>query len=320
MGPCCDWSTTLGRIAVVGSINTDLITYVTRMPERGETLDGVSFAMAPGGKGANQAVAAASLGSDVVMVACVGDDAFGTAAQANFAERGIDARHVRVVPGASSGVAPIFVEPSGENRILIVRGANDALDPGDIARAEPELATCDVLALQLEVPLPAVYAAVETGVRLGLRVVLNPAPAPPLLDVARLRGLAYLIPNQTELALLSGRPVTTTAEAVAAARVLIARGIERIVVTLGADGALYVDATEERHVPSIAVDAVDTTGAGDAFIGSFIHHLAAQIDVAGALDAAIWYAADSVTKRGTQSSYATRTAFDAFRAAHGAVR
>ncbi len=304
----------MGRIAVVGSINTDLITYVTRIPDRGETLDGVSFAMAPGGKGANQAVAAASLGSDVVMVACVGDDAFGEAARANFAARGIDARHVRVVPGASSGVAPIFVEPSGENRILIVRGANDAVDAADIARAEPELRTCDVLALQLEVPLPAVYAAVEAGVRLGLRVVLNPAPATPLLDVAKLRGLAYLIPNQTELALLSGVPVTTTADAVAAARVLIARGIERVVVTLGADGALYVDATTERHVPSIAVVAVDTTGAGDAFIGSFIHHLAAGHEVDAALDAAIWYAADSVTKRGTQSSYATRAAFDAFRA------
>jgi ribokinase len=305
----------MGRIAVVGSINTDLITYVTRMPDAGETLDGVSFAMAPGGKGANQAVAAASLGSEVVMVACVGDDAFGGAARANFAARGIDARHVRVVPGASSGVAPIFVEPSGENRILIVRGANDALDAADIARAEPDLRTCDVLALQLEVPLSAVYAAVEAGVRLGLRVVLNPAPASSQLDVARLRGLAYLMPNQTELALLGGMPVATIDDAITAARTLIARGIERIVVTLGANGALYVDATDARHVPPIAVAAVDTTGAGDAFIGSFIHHLAAGHDVHAALDAGIAYAADSVTKRGTQSSYATRAEFDAFRAA-----
>ena len=303
---------------MAGSINTDLITYVTRMPERGETLDGLRFAMAPGGKGANQAVAAAQLGSEVMMIACVGDDAFGVEARANFAERAIDARHVRVVPGESSGVAPIFVEPSGENRILIVRGANNELAPADVARAEPDLRACDVLALQLEVPLGTVYAAVEAGVRLGLRVVLNPAPATPELDVARLRGLAYLIPNQTELALLSGMPVGSTGEAVAAARALIARGIERVIVTLGADGALLVDAASLHHVPSIAVDAVDTTGAGDAFIGSFIHHLAAGAEVSAAIEAGVRYAADSVTKRGTQSSYATRDEFAAFCAARDA--
>ncbi len=294
---------------------TDLITYVTRMPERGETLDALSFAMAPGGKGANQAVAAAQLGSDVLMIACVGDDAFGRAALENFSARGIDARHVRVVAGASSGVAPIVVEPSGENRILIVRGANAALAVDDIARAEADLRSCDILALQLEVPLDTVYAAVATGVRLGLRVVLNPAPAAHALDVARLRGLAFLIPNQTELALLSGLPVASIDDAVVAARALIARGIERVVVTLGADGALHVDASDMRHVPSIAVDAVDTTGAGDAFIGSFIHHLAAGVAIDPALDAAVLYAADSVTKRGTQTSYATHTAFDTFRTA-----
>jgi ribokinase len=313
----------LGRIAVVGSINTDLITYVTRMPAAGETLDASSFAMAPGGKGANQAVAAALLGSDVLMVACVGDDAFGDAARANFAARGIDARHVRVVPGVSSGVAPIIVEPSGENRILIVRGANGDLGPADVARAEADLRGCDVLALQLEVSLATVYAAVELGVRLGLRVVLNPAPATAALDVARLRGIAYLVPNQTELALLSGLPVASIDDAIVAARALIARGIERVVVTLGADGVLSVDASDARHVPSLAVNAVDTTGAGDAFIGSFIHHLAAGCNLDAALDAGIAYAADSVTKRGTQSSYATRATFDEFRAARadaGAAR
>ncbi len=303
---------------MAGSINTDLITYVTRMPERGETLDGLRFAMAPGGKGANQAVAAALLGSEVMMVACVGDDAFGAEARANFAKRGIDARHVRVVPGESSGVAPIFVEPSGENRILIVRGANNDLAPADLANAEGDLRGCEILALQLEVPLVTVYAAVETGVRLGVRVVLNPAPASPELDVARLRGLAFLIPNQTELALLSGLPVASRDDAVAAARTLIARGIERVIVTLGADGALLVDATQAHHVPSLAVDAVDTTGAGDAFIGSFIHHLAAGHAADAAIAAGVRYAADSVTKHGTQSSYATRAAFDAFCAARAA--
>ena len=305
----------VGRIAVVGSIMTDLITYVTRMPERGETLDAPSFALAPGGKGANQAVAAALLGSDVMMVACVGDDAFGTAALANFRTRTIDARHVRAVAGVPSGVAPIFVEPSGENRILIVRGANDALSPADVARAEPDLRSSGVLVVQLEISLATVYAAIDAGVRAGMRVVLNPAPATSELDVARLRGVAYVVPNQTELALLSGLPVASIGDASVAARSLIARGIERVVVTLGAEGALFVDALRVHHVASPAVAAVDTTGAGDAFIGSFVHHLAAGDDPDAALDAAVAYAADSVTKRGTQSSYATRAEFDVFRAA-----
>jgi ribokinase len=304
-----------GRIAVVGSIMTDLITYVTRMPERGETLDAPRFAMAPGGKGANQAVAAALLGSPVVFVACVGDDAFGEAARANLTSLGIATEHVRTVAGTASGVAPIVVEPSGENRILIVRGANDALAPDDLVRAEADLRTCAALVVQLETPLETVYAAIERGVALGLQVVLNPAPAVADLDIARLRGIAYLIPNQSELALLSGLPVATRDEVVVAARALIARGIERIVVTLGADGALLVEANETLHVPGVAVDAVDTTGAGDAFIGSFIHHLTSGHSTRIALERAVRYAADSVTKPGTQRSYATRAAFEALLAA-----
>ena len=299
---------------------TDLVTYVTRMPERGETLEAPSFAMAHGGKGANQAVAAALLGSDVVMVGCVGDDAFGASARANLVERGIDASHVRVVAGAPSGVAPIFVEPSGENRILIVPGANDALSPADIEAAGAALAGCDVLLLQLEIPLESVYAAVALAMRLGLRVILNPAPACAELELARLRGIDVLIPNQTELALLTGVPATTRDEAAAAAHTLLARGIDRAIVTLGADGALLVDAAGARHVAGVSVAAVDTTGAGDAFIGSFAHHVAAGDDLADALEGAVRYAADSVTKRGTQRSYATRAEFDALRSAPRAPR
>jgi ribokinase len=295
---------------------TDLITYVARMPEPGETLDAARFAMAPGGKGANQAVAASLLGSAVTFVACVGDDAFGAAALANLQAHGIATEHVRVVEGAASGVAPIFVEPSGENRILIVRGANDALAPVDVARAEAALRTCATLVVQFETPLETVYAAIALGLELGLRVVLNPAPAVAELDVERLRGIAYLIPNQSELALLSGLPVATRDEVVAAARSLIARGIERIVVTLGADGALLVEANETLHVPGVAVDAIDTTGAGDAFIGSFVHHLTSDYATPIALERAVRYAADSVTKPGTQRSYATRAVFETLLAAH----
>jgi ribokinase len=318
--PCHEWRIALGRIAVVGSIMTDLITYVTRMPERGETLEAPSFTTAPGGKGANQAVAAALMGSDVTMIACVGDDAFGDAARANLQRRGVDARHVRVVPGATSGIAPIFVEPSGENRILIVRGANDELAPADVAAADAAIAACDVLVLQLEVPLETVYAAIATGVRHGRRIVLNPAPANADLDLARLDGVAYVVPNQSELALLTARPVATRDDAIAAARVLIERGIACVIVTLGADGALVVDARTTRHVRGIAVDAVDTTGAGDAFIGSFVDRIGSGASLDAALDAAVRYAALSVTRRGTQTSFPTRTEFDAFRPPAGAAR
>jgi ribokinase len=303
------------RIAVVGSNMMDLITYVTRLPERGETIEAPSFLMAHGGKGANQAVAAAHLGSDVLFVGKVGSDAFGTLTLENFRRHGIDARYVGVADGSASGVAPIFVEPGGENRILIVTGANALLTPADVERARDDLARADAILLQLEVPLDTVYATLALGVAHGVPVFLNPAPATPKLDLARLRGLAFLLPNQSELALLTGLAVATIVDAEAAARVVVAAGIAAVVVTLGADGALFVTAETVMHVPAPRVAPVDTSGAGDAFIGSFAHHYAETHDVGSAMHAAVAYAAHSVTRRGTQISYATRAEFEAFRLA-----
>jgi ribokinase len=319
------------RIAVVGSNMIDLITYVDRMPEAGETIEAPRFEMgyggkganqavaaAPrfemgyGGKGANQAVAAARLGSQVMMVARVGDDSFGKGYLENFRAQGIDVRHVTPAPGLSNGVAPIFVDPSGENWILIVKGANTQLSPADVDRAADELAGCDLILLQLEVPYETVYHTVELAVRLGKDVLLNPAPARPELDVKRLAGLTFLVPNQTELALLSGMPTGTVAQNEAAARSLQRRGIRTIIVTLGGDGALLVDGGSTRHVPPVKVKPVDTTGAGDAFIGSFGHFYAASRDVEGALRQAARYAAHSITRPGTQKSYATAAEFSAF--------
>jgi ribokinase len=300
------------RIAVVGSNMMDLVTYVTRFPERGETIEAPSFLMAHGGKGANQAVAAAHLGSEVLFVGKVGGDAFGTLTLENFRRHGIDARHVGVVADAPSGVAPIFVEPDGENRILIVTGANAMLTPADVEGAREDLSRANAILLQLEVPLETVYATVALGVAAGVPVFLNPAPARTDLDLARLRGLAFLLPNESELALLTGLPVTTNAQAEAAARRVIAAGIAAVVVTLGAGGALNVTEDAAVHVPAPRVVPVDTSGAGDAFIGSFAHHYTAGGDVPAALRAAVAYASHSVTRRGTQMSYATRTEFDAF--------
>ena len=304
-----------GRIGVVGSNNIDLVTYIDRMPNAGETLDAPDFQIGFGGKGANQAVAAARLGSSVIMVTRVGDDMFGPQQIENFRQNGIDTTHVRITQGTPSGVAPIFVEPSGENRILIVKGANGALTPADVDAAEADLAACDVILLQLEVPLETVYHTITLAARHGVAAILNPAPARKL-DLQRLAGLAFLTPNETELAQLTGLPTATEADIEAAARSLIAQGIGRVVVTLGGRGARLVTVDGVTQIPPVAVTPVDTTGAGDAFIGSFAHFLAQGSDAAEALHHSAHYAALSITRRGAQSSYATLTEFTAFRASH----
>jgi ribokinase len=302
----------MARIAVVGSNMTDLVTYITRMPARGETLEAPRFEIGPGGKGANQAVAAARLGSEVLMVSKVGNDVFGRNTIANFESQGIDTRYVGVVESASSGVAPIFVEPSGENSILIIKGANSFLMPLDVDAAADDLLACDTILLQLEIPLETIYHTVAWATQNGKRVVLNPAPATRDLDLTRLRDVAFFTPNRGELALLTDMPTETFAEIEAAAGKLIAGGSGTVIATLGSDGVLLVTPGGATHVPTVRVTPVDTTGAGDAFIGSFAHFLAGSSDVADALHWAVRYAAHSVTGRGAQKSFGDMAAFQAF--------
>lgn len=301
-----------GRIAVVGSNMMDLVTYVERMPRPGETLAAPAFEMGHGGKGANQAIAAARLGSRVTMVAKVGDDTFGRAQLENFTANGIDTRHVGIEPGVSSGVAPIFVEPSGENSILIIPGANERLTPADVDAAAAELKQADLILLQMEVPLETVYHTVAFGAAHGVRTLLNPAPAVPELEAGRVDTASFLVPNETELSILSGLPVESEAEVEEAARSLIARGIGRVIVTRGARGALLVEQDRSVAIPPVSVRPVDTTGAGDAFIGSFAHFFAAGQNVEDALRRAARYAAHSITRRGTQKSFGTLDEFEAF--------
>jgi ribokinase len=300
------------RIAVIGSNMVDLVTYVNRMPVRGETVEAPSFEMGHGGKGANQAIAAAKLGASVVMVTKVGDDMFADNTIRNLASFGVDTTHVRRVAGRSSGVAPIMVEPSGENSILIVKGANNDLSPADVDAAAEALKTCDLILLQLEIPLETVYAAIAFGKRHGIRTVLNPAPATPELDLEKIRDVSFFTLNETELAILTGMPVGAEDEIGAAARRLIAKGIGTVVVTMGARGALAVTSTDTRRIAPIVVTPVDTTGAGDAFVGSFARYFAAGLAVEPALEKAVRYAADSVTRRGTQKAYATEAEFETF--------
>ena len=300
------------RIAVIGSNMVDLVTYVNRMPVRGETIEAPSFEMGHGGKGANQAVAAARLGASVIMVTAVGDDMFADATVRNLSELGVDTRYVKRVRGKSSGVAPIMVEPSGENSILIVKGANADLSPADIDAAADVLKTCDLILLQLEIPLETVYAAIAFGKRHGVRTVLNPAPATPELDPEKVRDVSFFVPNETELAILTGMPAETEAQVAAAARSLIDKGVGTVVVTLGARGALLATATQVRRIEPVPVTPVDTTGAGDAFVGSFARYFAGGLGLEAALSQAARYAADSVTRRGTQKAYASEAAFRTF--------
>jgi ribokinase len=301
------------KIAVVGSNMVDLITYTDRMPVPGETIEAPRFEMGCGGKGANQAIAAARLGADVMMVTKVGDDIFADNTIRNFEKSGIDTRFVERVPGTSSGVAPIFVEPSGENSILIIKGANALLSPADVDRAEEALKDCALIVMQLEVPLETIYHTVALGARHGIETLLNPAPAPIDLDAARIEALTFLVPNQTELATISDLPVTNEAQAETAARSLVARGIRTVIVTLGGKGALLVSAGQEtKRIAAIPVTPVDTTGAGDAFIGSFARYYVETGDMEAALHKAVRYAADSITRPGTQKSYATAADFEAF--------
>ena len=300
------------RIAVIGSNMMDLVTYVERMPARGETVEAPSFEMGHGGKGANQAIAAAKLGADVLMLTKVGDDMFGENTIRNLQRFGVDTTHVGKVTGKSSGVAPIMVEPSGENSILIIKGANNDLLPADVERAAADLQRCDLILLQLEVPLETVYAALAFGKAHGIKTLLNPAPATPALDRRKVCDASFFVPNETELAILTGMPVDTEVQISEAAQSLIAQGVGTVIVTMGARGALLATARQTERIAPIKVDAIDTTGAGDAFVGSFARYFAAGETLQSALTLAVRYAADSVTRRGTQKAYATAAEFRRF--------
>jgi len=297
------------HVVVVGSANVDLTTFTDRFPRAGETVFGERFDLGFGGKGANQAVAARLCGAQVSMVARVGDDLFGPANIANLRAREIDTRHVQITPGVSSGVAPIFVEHSGQNRILVVKGANDRLTPRDVDNAADLLRQADCIVLQLEVPLETVYYTLRMARARGIRTILNPAPAQPL-DLEAASYADYVVPNETEAEALAGMPVRDLEDARACAQRLLAGGLRRVIVTLGANGALCAGEDGIRHIAPFAVNAVDTTGAGDAFIGSFAFFLASGYPEAGAIARANLYAALSTLAAGTQKSFVTREKFE----------
>lgn len=293
------------RIAVVGSANTDLITFADTFPRPGETLFGQNFDLGFGGKGANQAVAARLCGAEVVMVAKVGKDLFGEATVKNFNSFGVDTRHVKIVDGAPTGVAPIFVEPGGQNRIIVVKGANDRLTPADVDAAAAELSRAQTIILQFEIPLATIYHTVRFARAHDIRCIVNPAPAVPA-SLADLTGADYFIPNETEAELITGLPVQTIDQAAACAAALLAKGFRRVLITLGSRGSLLADSNGSAHIQPFPVQAVDTTGAGDAFIGSLAVFLAEGLAEKDAIARASLYAALSTTRVGTQKSFPRR--------------
>jgi len=298
------------KIAVVGSANVDLTTFTDEFPRPGETLFAPSFDLGFGGKGANQAVAARLCGADVFMVARVGSDLFGPATIANFQKLGIDAEHVKIVEGVASGVAPIFVEKSGQNRILVVKGANDRLLPADVDAAAPMLKKADCIVMQFEIPLATVYHTIRFARDNGIKCILNPAPGQPV-DMAQLSGLDYFVPNETEAEAISGQPVKNIDDAKQVAAGFLKAGIRRVIITLGANGALLAGSEGMEHVPAFQVKTVDSTGAGDAFIGSFAVFLGEGLDERQAVTKANLYAGLSTTGVGTQKSFSDRTKYEA---------
>ena len=298
------------RIAVVGSANIDLTTFTDIFPKPGETVFGQKFDLGFGGKGANQAVAARLCGAQVFMVARVGNDLFGPATIQNFQKQGIDTTHVRVVEGVSSGVAPIFVDPAGQNRILVVKGANDELKPADVDAAADMLKQADCIVLQFEIPLETVYYTVQFARKNKIRCIVNPAPGQPI-DVHALSDLDYFVPNESEAETISGMPVKNLDDAKKCAQKLLSDGIKRVLITLGANGSLLAGHDGFQHVPAFSVKSIDSTGAGDAFIGSFAVFLGEGLSEGEAARRANLYAGLSTTGIGTQKSFYDRKRFDA---------
>jgi len=288
-------------VLVVGSANMDMVVSTARFPRPGETVLGRSFAMFPGGKGANQAVACAKLGGTVTFIGRMGKDVFRDRLFDSMRHDGVTMRRVTIDPSLPTGIAVITVDRTGQNQIMVASGSNMALLPADIDRHKAAFGEARVLLVQLETPLPAVQRAVALATKKGLTVILNPAPAR-RLPKSLLKMVDCLTPNENELSVLSGLPVNGLAAAERAARKLMDMGVRSVLVTMGAKGCMAVTPGGSRIFPSYKVRAVDTTAAGDAFNGALAFGLAAGLSLEAAVPFANGVAALSVTKMGAQSS------------------
>ena len=291
------------QVTVLGSLNMDISVTVPRLPEPGATVLGSAARFTPGGKGANQAVAAARLGASVRMAGCVGDDDFGRQLLAALGEERVDTGGVRTVTGVPTGLAMISVDPAGENLITVAPGANHEVGAGEVAAAASS--PSDVLVICAEIPVPAIKTALARASRAGARCVLNLAPAPPEAAAIVADGVDWLVVNETEAAAVLGRKVEGLADAAEAAAGLLAAGARHAVVTAGAHGAALAPSTGAEGAPltieAFGVEAVDTVGAGDTFVGALAVALAAGVRPAEAVRAAAAAGATAVTRHGAQA-------------------
>jgi ribokinase len=293
------------RITVLGSINMDLVFCTPRMPALGETIMGGGFQQVPGGKGANQAVAAARQGAEVRFVGTIGNDSFGRQAADCLAIEGIAIDDVLSAGGAATGVAGIFVDSAGNNSIVLAPGANELLSVELVDAARATIATAAFLVCQLESPLASVARAIKIAREHDVQVVFNPAPAQALPD-GLLECVDYLIVNETEAAQLSGIVVTDPGSASRAAEALRERGAGAVLLTMGAQGVLVAGPEHQRFIPAVAVEVVDTTAAGDTFVGVFTVGIACGLSIDDATIEAQYAAAIAVTRMGAQTSIPTR--------------
>ena len=296
-------------IVIVGSSNTDMVITAPRIPAPGETILGGSFMVAPGGKGANQAVAAARLGADVTFVARIGMDMFGDEAVRHYSEDGINTQYIVRDSEAPSGIAMIMVDEKGENAISVASGANMHLMPEDVDCAEQGICTADIMVLQLEVPYETVEHAVTQAKQAGIPIILNPAPAR-TLDAELLQQIDYLTPNEVEAELLTGIQVVDDTTAAEAAHCLLETGVGTVIITLGAQGAWWATEHSSGLILGKTVTAVDTTAAGDAFNGGLAVAIAEERALTEAIQFACCTGALSVTGIGAQPSLPFRAAVD----------
>ena len=298
------------KIAVIGATLIDLVSYVDTMPEYGSTTRAKNFHIACGGKGANQAIAASRLGADILMVSTVGDDIFGQMARENFVRNNIAPRHVVTVPNITSGAVMIIVDKSGQYNSVFYPGASNALTPEKLLNVADDLKKCSMFVIQLEIPLETVYAAIDLAVANKIPVVLNPSPINEKFSAEAACKCDFVVVNEIELNVLTRMPADTRENILAAGKYLLSHGLKNLIVTCGADGSIFMTKDKVEFIPTLKVEAIDSTGAGDAYIGCFVETYARTGKVIESIQRASKYAALSVTRKGTQDSYLAAEEFE----------